>query len=364
MNHDTTIPWWVKLTIGITLGVAAVTGISVDLWNAWLYGETTTTSLAVLAATAAGLVVVLPVAITLGAPRVLWLLQIACIGTTMYCAYQYYSTKQTASITNTAAIHEKYSSAAENKRLAREVLKQIKEGGNVEELGKLAANADANLADTVASIKKNCAGKREWTDSCTAAKSAKAKADTESTTLHTRLYDAKMRDAAQATLAKAEEKQEAGDAPVREADTGFLIWALLLVQGIASLGGIAAKMIAEALTSRPQKPRKASKPAREHPTDGGTKLSLGGNVYHLDAARGQVERWIDRRAIFGHGGELRGGEARKAFERYTGQKISTERLRELLTDILPAGSIALRNSGYVITGLSLRVEAEKKAAAR
>ena len=359
MKKTNTLPWYVKLGLAVCGGLLAVSAIGVDLVNAYLYGLTTTHTMAALAVIVAVAVVLLPMWLELGAPRVLWLLWLACVTATMYFAFQYYyvSAKQNNVAATTA--HAVYTSAAEEKTLAMETLKRIKAAGDVEELGKLAKNADANLIEANANIVKYCKS-RHTPDACTTAQQTKTLADNTATLAHNNLSDAKAWHDAKVTLAKANETQKQGDVAEKDVDVIALIFALILVQCLAGLSGVATSLAAEALRERAALRALKSKAKRsqpEAPTNGGTHQPVADNVVSITAAR-----WLEQRTL--RGGGLPGGEAKKNFERFTGQKISAKQFRDALISLLGADAIQAKNNGYIIKGYGLKpvAAAEKKAA--
>ena len=359
MKKSNTLPWYVKLSLAVCGGLLAIAAISVDLVNAYLYGATTTNTMAALAVIVAVAVVLLPMMLELGAPRVLWLLWLACVAATMYFAFQYYYVSAKQNNVAASNAHEVYTSAAEEKTLALQTLKRINAAGDVEELGKLANNADANLNEAVANVAKYCKSRR-ITDACTTAQQAKTLADTTATLAHNKLSDAKAWHDAKATLAKANETQKKGDVAEKDVDVIALIFALILVQCLAGLSGVATSLGAEALRERAalqasKAKVKHSKP--EAPTDGGTHAAVADNVVSITAAR-----WLAERTLRGTG--LPGGEAKKNYERFTGQKISAKQFRDALVSLLGPDAIRAKNSGYIIEGYGLKpvTAAEKKAA--
>ena len=116
MKQSHIVPWHVKLVLALIGGLLAVAAISIDLVNAYLYGLTTTHTLAALAVIVAIAVVLLPMWLELGAPRVLWLLWAACVAFTMNCAYQYYSVSAKQNNTHASETHDAYSTAAAEKK--------------------------------------------------------------------------------------------------------------------------------------------------------------------------------------------------------------------------------------------------------
>ncbi len=369
MNHDTTIPWWVQLIVGLALALMALAAMRVDLINNVDYGMTVSAEMATIMALAAIGVVAIPSAASiLGWSRHLKAVTWICVALTIWAAINAYTAKQGAHILNAQASQENYTSAKEDASRAREVLKKISEVGDAEQLGKLADEADAKAI-------KDCRRKRS--DECKLAEADKKLA-------HERLSNAKARDAAKADLAKAEDGKKAGPAEssmlatVIAGQTGgepasiarYIALALtglgiLVTQLLALLGGHASSLIGGALKRRPPRAAKPKKTAPAHPTGGGTKQRYGGNVVELNATQRSVKGWLDSATVAG--GDLPGGEALKAYKRYAGPSVKDmdrDTFRKLLTDILGEERIYTRTSGYTVRGLSLRAAIAKKAAAR
>ena len=354
---NTLLPWYVKLSLATIGGLLAIAAIGVDLVNAYLYGLTTTHTMAALAVIVAAAVVILPMWLELGAPRSLWLLQILCVAFTMNCAYQYYVVSAQQNNVAASTKHTAYTAAEDEKTLARETLTRIKKHGDVDELGTLARNADANLIEAGVNVAKYCKSRRE-TDACNTAKSTKTAMNTAATLAHTELSDSKSWHDAKATLANATAIQSNGDAVTHDVDIYTLIGALILVQFLASLSGVATRLGAEALRERAAGHKAKSKRigASVAPTNGGTHQTIADNVVSITAAR-----WLELRAM--RGTSMAGGDAKKNYERYTGHKISALQFREALTALLGPDAIQGKNSGYIVKGYSLKpLEAAKKAA--
>ena len=345
----TTLPWYVKLALAITGGLLSIAAIGVDLTNSYLYGLMTTNTMAALAIICALAVVILPVWLELGAPRLLWLLWAGCVVFTMNCAYQYYFVSATQNNTVSATIHEVYATAAEEKTLALATLKRITKHGDVEELAKLAANADANLKEAGANVAKYCKGKHV-TEACTEAQTVKTLANTSATLAHTELSDSKAWHEAKATLAKAGETQKQGDATKKNVDVITMVAALILVQFLAGLSGVATSLAHQALVERAAlRAAQARKPRQTQPapTNGGThEPVVVDNVVSIMAAQ-----WLKQRTT--HGAGLPGGEAKKSYERFAGHKISAAQFRSALTALLGADAIQAKNNGYVVKGYAL-----------
>ncbi len=97
----------------------------------------------------------------------------------------------------------------------------------------------------------------------------------------------------------------------------------------------------------PVKPGRKAKPEDKH--DGGSRLPVASNVVRPDAAKHCLKTWLDNGTVAG--GELRGGEALKVYKCYAGgmaKDMTANDLRQFLAEILGAGAIAARTSGYVV----------------
>jgi hypothetical protein len=345
----------VKLILAIAGGLLACGAIGVDLVNAYLYGMTTTGTMAALAVICAVAVVLLPMWLELGAPKILWYLWLACVVFTMNCAYQYYYVSAKQNSVAASTIHATYTTAEAEKTLALETLNRIKEHGDVGELGKLADSADASLKDAAANVAKYCKSRKVSGD-CDDAQKAKTLANSNAMLAHTKVSDSKAWHEAKATLAEASATQKQGDAATHDVDIVTLIAALLLVQGLAALSGPATSLAAEALRERAiarrvSKTRKPATSTPELPTNGGNK------VVSIAAAQ-----WLAARTTRGAG--LPGGDAKKNYERFAGHKISAKDFRAELVALLGADAIQPKNSGYIVKGYALKTVAatEKKSA--
>src|SRR5258706_3635658 len=156
--NDTPLGWRVLLCTGSALALMAVAAVRVDLINNWEYGKTVSFELATILVLAAIGVVALPAAASiLGWSRHIKLTTIVCVLLTVWSAVNAYSTKQGAAILAAQSSQEKYESAKADEKLARETLKQIKEVGAVDELGKLQTLASTDRA-------KSC--RKSQSDAC------------------------------------------------------------------------------------------------------------------------------------------------------------------------------------------------------
>ncbi len=353
--------WRVQLCTGLALALMAAAAVRVDIINNWEYGKTVSLELATILVLAAVGVVALPTAASiLGWSRHIKLTTIVCVMLTVWSAVNAYSTKQGAAILAAQSSQEKYESAKADEKLVRETLKQIKELGEVGELGKLQALASMDRA-------KAC--RRPRSKTCKLA-------EADEKLLTARLSNAKARDKARAILAEAKDEAKAGPAEASMVATviaGYLgsdaasvarIIALALTglgiavtQMVALLGGQAASLIAGGLRTRPKMTKAPAKVKPHGPTNGGTKRPVAANVVHLDAAKHSVKSWLDKATVTG--GEMRGGEALKAYKRYAGRMakdMTGAELRDILADILGNGAIVQRTSGYIVQGVSLKAQ--------
>jgi hypothetical protein len=70
-----------------------------------------------------------------------------------------------------------------------------------------------------------------------------------------------------------------------------------------------------------------------------------------------VESWLDMATVAG--GEMRGGEALKAYKRNAGRMakdMTGAELRDILTEILGQDAITQRTSGYIVQGVTLKAQ--------
>jgi hypothetical protein len=358
---DSPLGWRVQLCTGSALALMATSAVRVDVLNNLEYGLTVSSELATILVLSAIGVVALPTAASiLGWSRHLKLTTVVCVALTVWSAVNAYSSKQGAAILAVQSGQEKYMSAKADEKMARETLKQIKELGEVGELGKLQA---------LASMEKAKACRKPKSDACKLA-------EADEKLLTARLSDAKARDKAQAILAEAKDEAKAGPAEasmvatvVAEkigADTSSVarIIALALTglgiavtQMVALLGGQAASLIAGSLQTRSKTTKAPAKAKPQRPTNGGTKRPAPSNAVHLDAAKHSVKSWLDKATVTG--GEMRGGEALKAYKRYAGRMakdMKGSELQALLTEILGQGAVIQRTSGYIVQGVALKAQ--------
>jgi hypothetical protein len=341
---DSPLGWRVQLCTGSALALMAVAAVRVDVLNNLEYGRTVSSELATILVLAAIGVVALPTAASiLGWSRHIKLTTIVCIMLTVWSAVNAYSTKQGTAILAAQSSQEKYMSAKADEKLARETLKQIKELGEVGELGKL-----QDLASTATA--KAC--RKPKSDACKLA-------EVDEKLLTVRLSDAKARNKAQAILAESKEEAKAGPAEASMvatviahrigADAASVARTIALAltglgiavtQMVALLGGQAASLIGSALQGR-----KAGGPAVKKVKP------QGPNVIPLHG----VKAWLDKATAAG--GEMRGGDALKAYRRHAGlaaKDMGSAELRDILTGILGEKVVQRRTSGFVVLGLQLK----------
>ncbi len=360
--NSTTLGWRVTIVTGATLALLACAAAGVDLANNYAFGITISPMFAAVTVIAAiGVIVIPAVATILGW---CWLKRIATaavVAMTVWCAWNAYGTSQGNSALAAQTRQEQYLKAVDKEKRAKAVLASIKEVGTVTQLGNLAAKADANLAEAETTSGRDC--KKPHSQACKRAEATKKLAEQDATLAHERLSQAEARDKAEADLAKAEAKSATGAALVRE-ESPVLTWlGILLTQAMALLGGEGAALIGSSVRARTERAPKAKKPAAPSGPKGGTKEPLPANVIPL--SKHSVKAWLDG-ATQG-GGDLRGGEALKAYKRWAGREardMKSEELRAILTGLL-GEAVETRTSGYVVRGISLRIgtAAQTKAAA-
>ncbi|MGO9543607.1 MAG: hypothetical protein ACLPPF_02275 [Rhodomicrobium sp.] len=358
--NSTTLGWRVTIVTGATLALLACAAAGVDLANNYAFGITISPMFAAVTVIAAiGVIVIPAVATILGW---CWLKRIATaavVAMTVWCAWNAYGTSQGNSALAAQTRQEQYLKAVDKEKRAKAVLENIKETGDAEELGKAANEADTKLAEAEAASKHDC--KKPRSDACSRAAEAKKQAEAERKLARERSSQAKARDKAKVDLAEAEAKSATGAALVRE-ESPVLTWlGILLTQAVALLGGEGAALIGAGWSARPAralKPRKAAAPV---PPRGGKPEPLPDNVTHLH--QHSVKAWLDG-ATQG-GGELRGGEALKAYKRWAGRTatdMTAKELRSILT-ALCGSAVEVKTSGYVVRGISLRAAGATQAKA-
>ena len=76
-----------------------------------------------------------------------------------------------------------------------------------------------------------------------------------------------------------------------------------------------------------------------------------------------VKAWLDKATAAG--GEMRGGDALKAYRRHAGlaaKEMTSAELRDILTGILGEKVVQRRTSGFVVLGLQLKTVKASHAA--
>ncbi len=370
---DTPIGPRMQLTLGAIMALMAAMAVRVDFINNKAYGAAISPEAAAVLGMAAILVALLPA--TASVLGWCWLTRSGtaiCLVLTIWCAQAAYSSKQDQLALNSQTSQRNFARQIEKENRAKEVLRSIKETGTVEELGTLAAKADQIETDAgrkLAAAESTFPGicrSRPYLRRCKKLTAAKAKAadalklaEADAKRAHERLSQAKARAKAEADLAEAEAKSAAGPARKRE-ESPVLTWLFIAVtQIIALLGGKAARLIHGGWQARPRataRPRKAAAPVQPA---GGTREPLPANVVPL--RKHSVEAWLT--SACEPGGELRGGEALKAYKRFAKDaQMTAGELRSILAQI-HGDALAARSSGYVVRGISLRASAASQKAA-
>ncbi len=373
--------WRAQIAWGALLAIAAGWAVSVDVQNNYEYGRTISEQAARGLVLAALLVAILPGAASFhrwtpvmrGATAI-------CLGLTIWAAAMNYGNGGGAIISAATLAKDAYTSADAAKKRAEAELNANKRHGQVDKL-------KSDLDEAKRKRTKECGKTDQWSmiyacqDAITAQSlAAKLLSETE-------IYNA-----AEAALKEAEAKlADLGKKPdgakveanmitaliagqLGKDDTAVMRWAIfaveaaliLAMQAAALLFGYAVELIGEGWKARPrreQKPGKDRKAPPTHKPAGGTQAPLPANVVSLDAHRHSVKAWLDGATVAG--GELRGGEALKAYKRWAGQMakgMTGPELRTIMEALLP-GAVEPRNSGYVVRGLQLRTAAALERAA-
>ncbi|MGA7328487.1 MAG: hypothetical protein WBX25_29355 [Rhodomicrobium sp.] len=390
------IGWRVQLCTGVLLAGMALAAVYVDVRNNFSYGVTSSNELAFVMVLAALGVVAVPVTATiLGWSRLLRALIWVCVILTVYSAINAYSAKQGLQILAAQGAQQTYEDALKDADIARAEAKKaraeadaITETASVEALTKLVNDAQKKVDELTGHAK-------EMAIECARYKKCQtAEADLKTVTERKGKAESKaaaLKRAAAADVKVEKAKVEARGGPAEasmiatviagwfRADSSELaryialilnVLSIILTQLCALLGGDAAQLIASAMKTRSAlqaakpKPAAVKKPPKPQtpPTGKGKapKPRLGNNVVKLDAARKSVERWLD---TAGKGGEMRGGDALKAYKREAGSagaNMSADKFQSLLVEILGADAVVRRASGYVIVGRSLRGAGEPR----
>ena len=383
--------WRVRIVTGAALAIMAAVAVRVDVLNNWQYGLTVSPELASILVLAAIGVVAIPVAAAiLGWSRHLRITAAICVALTVWSAVNAYSSKQGAAILAAQGAQARYEQALAEAQAAREEAAAArKDAAAISET----ASADA-LADLVSQARARAAdlGRRAATLglTCTAMKACRA-AEDDLATLIQRLGQAQAKTGALARAERAgtkvkEAKADARDGPKEasmaatviarylDADPAATARCIALVltglgiavtQLIALLGGQAARLIVGGWQGRPAAAKPLMKTGAQGPKGGinaPNAAQPGSTVVPFNAARRSVKSWLDRATD--KGGELRGGDALKAYRRHGGPMaaaITADELRGILAELLGEDAIVKRASGYVVRGRSLRTSATATA---
>jgi hypothetical protein len=359
--------WRVQIITGAALALMALVAVRVDVLNNLEYGLTVSTELAtILVLAAAGVVAIPAAASVVGWSRHLRATLSVCVVLTVWSAISSYSAKQSTAILKAQSAGERYQSAKMDEKAARDTLNRIKETGDAGELGRL---------QSLASMAREKACRKPRSEDCKL-----AEADEKAAT--NRLSEAKARDKAQATLAKAKEEAKGGPAeasmiasviaPSLGLDASEVARGIALAltalgiaatQLVALLGGHAANLIGSGLRARPQPRTALPAPRPAEAVRAGVAPVQGGNVISLDIVRHSLRAWLDEATV--PGGEMRGGEALKAYKRCAGRvakDMKASEFRQLLTALLGPGAVEKRTSGFIVRGLQLRAAETREAA--
>ena len=182
--NNSTLGWRAQIGMGAALGVAAACAVHVDYINNVAYGMTISPEAATVLGMSAIMVAALPAAA--GILGWCWLLRggtAVFLALTIWSADIAYSSKQGETVRQSQTAEENYNKAKEKETRAKEVLKQVKETGTVEELGTLAGKADQaeteagkKLADAETASARVCDPEAIQPRACKAAKTEKDKA--------------------------------------------------------------------------------------------------------------------------------------------------------------------------------------------
>lgn len=368
MKDTTTDGWRSQLFWGASIAVVAAGCGIVDGINNFTFGISISSMSAAVMLFAAALVIAVPAfAAYRGWDWLKAAVLAIALALTVWAAASSYGTSQAGLHTATQDRQDQYLRAKEKRQKATETLAAIRETGQVDELGKLAGQADARFDEANATWQKLC--KRAWLDICTTATAEKTTAVARQTATRQRLSDAKSRDKAAADIEAAEAIMNAGQTVVREENQALVWLSIALTQGGALLGGEGFALLLLGLAGRKswRQSRRKKPHAETAPDGGGTKQPLPGNVVRLTDRR-SVDTWLNRCTKSTAGGEVRGSEILRAYKRWgeADANMTAPAMRALLTSILGEERVASRTSGYAVLGLTLRSSqaSAKKAAAR
>ena len=372
--NNSTLGWRAQMALGATALTLATSCGAIDLFNNITFGLLISSAMAGLMFVAwLGVMGIPALAAFQGwAWHYLLILGLA-LSMTAWAGWDSYGTSQQTFSLASKERQDAHNKAEAKEKRAREVLTSIKETGTVEQLGTLAEKADKTeaeagkkLADAETASAKVCDPEVLQPRACRAAKAEKGKAADASSQAkadaklaHERLSQAAARDKAEADLAEAEQRSAKGGAVVHEENQILSLLGLALTLSGAMLGGegialIGAGMTARKAQTRAPKQRKETAPV---PPTGGTRLPA--NVVPM--RRHEVEAWLSSATEPGE--SLRGGEAIKAFNRWTDNaKMEPGELRSILAHIYGDALVA-RTSGYSVRGIQLRARTASQAKA-
>lgn len=358
---DTTIPVAAVVLIAVAAFAFAVAGEVIDIRNSYWFGQTHISEEAawmfgLASASLAFIPLVQLVPWGAAVSRTLWAAYIALMIFAGYCNYSANAAHSEITANGPANQRKEYLAATKKRDEANLAIASNNEGGKVSQLTAQVADASKTVGD----VSKSLAvcdtypnGRR-----CMDARAAKADAQGKLDALRERLSRAEARDEAKATLAKAEAVIAKGDVVVPEHDGKMDVLLAIVTLGMTFFAKIGAGAIAYALASGRQGKPKARKTAGDDGTGGGVRE--GGNVVSMH--RWAAERMLAEATEDGNG--IRGSAFHKAYVRTAKLSITPADLRAVLETILPEGSIADRNSGWVIKGLRLKTATERKSQKR
>jgi len=371
---DNTQGWRAQLALGATALTLATSCGVIDLYNNITFGLLISPAIAGLMFVAwLGVMGIPGLAAFRGwAWHYLLILGLA-LSMTAWAGWDSYGTSQQNFSLASKERQDAHNKAEAKEKRAKEVLENIKETGTAEQLGTLADKADATeteagkkLANAETASAKVCDPEALQPRACKAAKTEKDKAaevgrqaKADAKLAHERLSQAKARDKAEADLAEAEQRSSKGGAVVHEENRILSLLGLLMTLSGAMLGGEGIALLGAASQARKASAPKAKKERPTVPPTGGTRAPLPANVTPL--REHEVKAWLA--SAVEPGGSIRGGEAIKAFNRWTDNgQMTAEELRSILARIYGDALVA-RTSGYSVRGISRRTGAASQAKA-
>ncbi len=277
----------------------------------------------------------------------------AAVAMTVYSAYSAYTAGQANTSLASQTVNLNYEMAKAKETRANEVLTRIKVEGSVKELGAMAAQADAKLADAGRAVEKAC--KKSGSDACMLAKAEKKTADGEAKLAHERAGQAEARDKAEADLAAAQAEAKGGRIAERQESGVLTLLSIVLTQLVALLSGEAFAMIGAASAAHKAageaadaaKPRKPAAPApkqRRHATAAAGQRHAPANAQAFGRSVAQDRDGARRRA--------EGWRGPQGLQALRGRKQDHGELRSILAQVY-GDALTARNSGYVVKGVQL-----------